>query len=106
MPKGRNVEADGVNSNQLSANLGDPRVHVDERLGTLLHSSSLDHFASGIKPPSRAPSEMSARSAASSSVSTTKELLAKVQDLEAKLAAEKKKNQKKPLHSTAFRPAA
>lgn len=106
MPKGRNVEADGVNSNQLSANLGDPRVHVDERMGTLLHSSSLDHFASGIKPPSRAPSEMSVRSAASSRVSTTKELLAKVQDLEAKLAAEKKKSQKKPLHATAFRPAA
>jgi len=106
MPKGRDVEADGGNSNHLGANLGDPRVHVDERMGTLLHSSSLDHFASGIKSPSRAPSEMSVRSAASSKVSTTKELLAKVQDLEAQLAAEKKKSQKKPLHSRAFRPAA
>ena len=106
MPKGRDVAADGMNSNHLGANLGDPKVHVDERLGTLLHSSSLDHFASGIKTPSRAPSEMSVRSAVSSKVSTTKELLAKVQDLEAQLAAEKKKNQKKPLHSRAFRPAA
>ena len=106
MPKGRDVSRDGVNSNPLTASLGDPRVHVDERMGTLLHSTTLDHFASGIKPPSRAPSEMSVRSAASSKASTTKQLLAKVKELESKLAAEKKKQPKPSLHSSAFRPAA
>lgn len=86
MPRGRNVTLDGMNANYLGANLGDPKVHVDERLGTLLHSSSLDHFASGIKTPS----ELSVRSTASSKASTTKVLLAKVQELEANLAAERK----------------
>ena len=99
MPKGRNVTLDGMNANSLGANLGDPKVHVDERLGTLLHSSSLDHFASGIKTPS----ELSVRSTASSKASTTKVLLAKVQELEAKLAAEKKRRPSPTKKVPAFR---
>ena len=82
---GRDVSLDALNSNYLEANRGEPKTYVQERLGTLLHSSSLDQFAQGVKTPSQISS---VRSAASSKALSN---LAKVEELEAKIAEEKKK---------------
>ena len=59
---------------------------MQERLGTLLHSSSLDQFAQGVKTPSQI-SSLLVDVVQGDALSN----LAKVEELEAKIAEEKKK---------------
>ena len=84
-----------VNSNYSGANLGCHVTHVDERIGTLLHSSALDKFAEhhGVPVEGKPPSSLlsGARSAASVASSKALSNLAKVEALEAEIANEKQK---------------
>jgi hypothetical protein len=92
-------EEAAVNSNYLGPALGDLNKYVDERVGTVVSSSSVDKVASELRrslpppgrPGSRSGSDISRASRASSRVSKVDSDLQKIEALKARIAEEEKR---------------